>query len=104
MSRARDNGAKVPTPTIRDEADLSVGGVVVVASRLAERVSLAGRPDNAHLPLVPEGFCHGVRLGSESTLCGVPVGGLSVFPGLSFASLTFLARCDDCCAKLAATR
>lgn len=88
---------------MRDEADVPVGAVVV-ASRLAERVSLAGRPDNPHLPLVPEGFCHGVVLGSQSTLCGLPVDQLSVFPGLSFDSLTFLLRCDDCCAKLAATR
>lgn len=85
------------------EKDIPVG-VFVVASRLADRVSLAGRPDGPHLPLVPEGLCHGVLLGSESTLCGLPVEQLRVFPGLSFASSTFLARCDECCAKAGATR
>jgi hypothetical protein len=86
-----------------DEWDAPVNGDLVVASRRADRVSLAGRPGNAHLPLVPEGLCHAVRLGAARTVCGLPAQQLSVFPGLSFLSSTFLVRCDECC-TLVATR
>lgn len=76
----------------------------MVASRRSDRVSLTGRPDNAHLPLVPEGLCHGVRPGADRTLCGLPVRGLSVFPGLSYTGSTFLLRCAECSASIARTR
>lgn len=75
----------------------------VVASRLAERTSLAGRPDNPHLPLVPEGLCHAFVLGDVATLCGLPTGDLAMFPGLCFADATFLLRCDDCAQRLGTT-
>lgn len=68
----------------------------VVASRLSERVSLAGRPDNPHLPLVPEGVCHALPLGEPRTVCGASVEELAVFPGLVFAAATFLHRCVEC--------
>jgi hypothetical protein len=67
-------------------------------------VSLAGRPNSAHLPLVPEGLCHGVRLGAAHTLCGLPVEQLSVFPGLSYGASTFLLRCGECRVSAAPTR
>jgi hypothetical protein len=98
LSRARRNGPKVPNPPYADIPD------VVVASRLSDRVSLAGRPDNAHLPLVPEGLCHGVRLGADRTLCGLPVRDLNVFPGLSYTGSTFLRRCVECSTSSARTR
>jgi hypothetical protein len=70
--------------------------VDVVASRRAERVSLAGRPDNPHLPLVPDGICHAVPLGGSRTVCGLEIGALTVFPGLAFVASTFLLRCGEC--------
>jgi hypothetical protein len=88
---------------MRDEPGSLATDGVVVASRLTDRLSLADRPDNVHLPLVPQGLCHGVRLGARHTLCGLPVADLSVFPGLSFARATFLLRCGECSAAAAAT-
>ena len=104
MSRARRNGAKVPNSPQTDETDASVLAATVVASRRADRVSLAGRPDNRHLPLVPEGLCHAVDLGAHHTACGVPVAELSVFPGLSYADAAFLLRCGECSMSVARTR
>jgi hypothetical protein len=68
----------------------------VVASRLSGRVSLAGRPDNAHLPLVPDGLCHAVVLGEPTTLCGLYVTDMAMFPGLRFGEASFLLRCGEC--------
>jgi hypothetical protein len=78
--------------------------LVVVASRLAERVSLAGRPGNAHLPLVPEGLCHALHLGADTTACGLDIGDFRVFPGLRFATAEFLVRCGECAAALEPSR
>ena len=72
----------------------------VVASRFSERVSLAGRPDNSHLPLVPEGVCHALPLGARRTVCGIPAEELVVFPGLAFALATFLHRCSECLSSI----
>lgn len=72
----------------------------VVASRFSERVSLAGRPDNPHLPLVPEGMCHALPLGGRRTVCGIPAEELVVFPGLAFALATFLHRCSECLSSI----
>jgi hypothetical protein len=73
----------------------------VVASRLAVRASLAGRPANPHLPLIPEGLCHAMRPGEPHTLCGLATGDLTAFPGLAFVAASFLLRCDECTAMLA---
>jgi len=79
---------------------LTLRVTAVVASRQTERISLAGRPDNSHLPLIPDGLCHAVMLGEGTTVCGLSTVGLTVFPGLGFADASFLHCCDSCALRL----
>ena len=76
---------------------------VVVASTqttpLQHRFPVAAA--GSHRATAPGGACHGLLLGTRRTLCGLPAGCLTVFPGIDFRTVGFLDRCPDCVEAIA---